>query len=247
MTAEVADLKAKRLQLLKELERVEAKLASTSASPGSKAPQSTSSKRPVRGVVLDALHEVGSLTYSQTLALYLKARYGRAVPATRFGTLSKDEEKSFKSGRPREVWLCHGLTFNTGEAVRRLWARSDWPLVDRVVGPLTGRVVFLRAAARFAELAEKQAEGAADADLMKFIAADFARDLGVTFRRGDFPLSLWRDTAREMLSEIEEQDRHVRQAAAEKMASSMSEFDLLFGRAPRPVLLPGGQPHQREA
>ena len=242
-----AALIAKRDQLLKELQRVEAQLSARSEPKNASAAPAEGSPRPVRGLVLDALHDIGFLTYSQTLGLYLKARYARTVAPTRFGTLAKDEEKSFKSARPRAVWLCHGLTFNTGEAVRRLWARSDWPLVDRIVGPLTGRVIYLRATIRFAELAEKQAEVAADADLLKFIAADFARDLGISFRRGEFPLTLWQDTARQMLAEIEQEDRTVREAAAEQMTSSLSEFELLFGRAPRPVLLPGGQSHRKEA
>lgn len=242
-----AALIAKRDQLLKELQRVEAQLAARAEPKNASAAPAEGSPRPVPSLVLDALHDIGFLTYSQTLGFYLKARYGRTVAATRFGTLAKDEEKSFKSARPRALWLCHGLTFNTGEAVRRLWARSDWPLVDRIVGPLTGRVIYLRATIRFAELAEKQGELAADADLLKFIAADFARDLGITFRRGEFPLALWRDTAREMLSEIEQEDRQLRQAAAEELASSMSEFELLFGRAARPVLLPGGQSDRQEA
>jgi len=240
-------LRAKRDQLLKELERVEAELASAVGSKHAPAAPAAGSPRPVRGLVLDALHDIGFLTYSQTLGLYLKARYARIVPPTRFGTLTKDEEKSFKSARPRAVWLCHGLTFNTGEAVRRLWARSDWPLADRIVGPLTGRVIYLRATVRLAELADKQAEVAADAELLKFIAADFARDLGISFRRGDFPLAVWQQTAREMLGEIEQEDRKVREAAAEQMASSMSEFEQLFGRPPRPVMLPGGQSDRKEA
>ena len=246
MTATPTELRAKRLKLLEELERVEAQLASSTGT-ATNIVDGVASKRPLRGVALDALHEIGSLAYSQTLAVYLKARYGRQVAATRFGTLSKDEEKSFNSGSPRPVWLCHGLTFNTGEAVRRLWARSDWPLADRIIAPLTGRVIYLRSSARFAELAEKHADSAADSDLLKFLAADFARDLGISFRRGEFPLSVWRDTALGLLREIEDEDRTARVAAAERLAGSMSESELLFGRAPRPVLLPGGKTDRKEA
>jgi hypothetical protein len=139
------------------------------------------------------------------------------------------------------------LTFNTAEAVRRLWARSDWPLEERIVGPLTGRTIYLRATARFSELAEKYADVAADPDMLKFIAADFARDLGINFRRGEFPLDLWRETALGMLGEIEEQDREARRSAAEEMTLSMSETGQLFGRAPRPIVLPGGQAERKEA
>src|SRR5687768_4897519 len=115
-----AALIAKRDQLLKELQHVEAQLATRSGPKKTPPAPAEASPRPVRGLVLDALHDIGSLSYSQTLGFFLRARYARTVAATRFGTLAKDEEKSFKSARPRAVWLCHGLTFNSGEAVRRL-------------------------------------------------------------------------------------------------------------------------------
>src|SRR5260370_21641331 len=106
-------------------------------------------------MVLDALDDLGWPPYSRELMLYLKARYGRNVTATRFGTLGSDEIKAFgnrasaddsgaptegvRRAGPRPVWLCFGLTHDRGEAIKRLWARSDWQLERRGVGPPTQR------------------------------------------------------------------------------------------------------------
>lgn len=201
--------------------------------------------RPLRLLVLDALDDLGWPTYSRELMLYLKARYGRNVNPTRFGTLGSDEIKAFgnrassddspatnegiRRAGPRPVWLCFGLTHDRGEAIKRLWARSDWPLERRVVAPTSGRIQNLRLTHRLAELALDAGDTAADPVAMKIIAADHARDLpGVTFRRGDFPLEAWRDTAVRLLQELEPRDEEARVEAARNIARRSERFQL-FG------------------
>src|SRR5436190_1995555 len=43
--------------------------------------------KPLRAALLDALEDLDLMAYSRELVLYLKARYGRNVPSTRFGSL----------------------------------------------------------------------------------------------------------------------------------------------------------------
>jgi hypothetical protein len=198
-------------------------------------------------MLLDCLSDVGLMTYSQQLAIYAKGRYGREIPSTRFGSLSRDEENAARNNRTREVWLCHGLTFDRGEPIRRLWARSDWPLHERVVAPTTGRVLYLRMTARLAELAMRYQAVAADAEMLKYLAADNARDLGLPFKRGDFPLDAWQESALAQLRGLEEEDRAARMEAAERLAVELPPLAKLFGRAPKPVLLPGGAASREEA
>ena len=196
-------------------------------------------------MTLDALDDLGWPAYSRELMLYLRARYGRMVNSTRFGTLGSDEITAFgkrdlgnearalndgvRRPGPRAVWLCFSLTFDRGEAIKRLWARSDWSLERRIVAPTSGRIQHLKLTKRLAELALEAGETAADPLSMKIIAADHARDLpGVTFRRGDFPLELWRDTAARMLEELEPRDHEARQKAARKLSQLPDRFQL-FG------------------
>jgi hypothetical protein len=191
--------------------------------------------RPLRDLVLDALEEIGFMSYGQQLAMYIKARFGRDVTATRFGTLSVDEEKAFKRDSSRTVWLCHGVTHDRAEAVKRLWARSDWELAHRVVGPVFGRAQYLRSTARFATLAMKADEIAANPDLLRFIAADHARDLGVTVRHGRFELEQWHDLAEKELAAIVDKELGDATRAALSFSKKLTPTEQLFGAATRPV------------
>jgi hypothetical protein len=193
--------------------------------------------------VLDALDDIEWPAYSRELMHYVRARYGRHVNPTRFGTLASDESaaydkrqrKAVTSGRsgarpePRAVWLCFALTYDRGEAIKRLWARSDWPLDRRIVAPTTGRVQHLKLTKRLCELALEAGDAAADPMAMKIIAADHARDVpGVDFRRGDFPLGAWRDSAEALLRDLEPRDQEARRRAAE-LLSHRAERHQLFG------------------
>ena len=196
--------------------------------------------RPVRDLVIDALDEVGVPTYAAQLSIYIKARFGRAIASSRFGPLSRDEQAAFKGGRPRAVWLCHSLQFEHLDAVRRLWARSDWPLETRIIGPLTGRVLFLQQAARFATLAAEHESSSVEPDRLKFLAADLARDLGVRVKHGSFELDSWRAAAEEQLGDLEKRDLEFRQEVATRIAGKNPEH-LLFGSPGGLVVVDGGK------
>ena len=233
-----------RRQLEAERRQLEARLAGIEAeldeAPPSQQRARSRATRPLREVVLDCLSDIGLMTYSQQLAIYAKGRYGREIASTRFSSLSRDEENAARNNRTREVWLCLGLTFNRGEPIRRLWARSDWPLHERLVAPTTGRVLYLRMTARLAELAMRNEAVAADAEMLKYLAADNARDLGLPFKRGEFLLDDWRKSALAQLKQIEKADREARMAAAVSLARELPPLAQLFGCPPKPVVLPGG-------
>jgi hypothetical protein len=229
---------------LEDLRQRKALLAENSDPQAIRTHVAPKARRGVREVVLDSLHVLKCLSYSQHIAGFARAVYGREIAATRFGTLSRDEEHAFEraiqSGARRPVWLCHALTYDRGEPIRRLWARSDWALEDRVVGPLTGRVIYLRLTARLAELAGRL-ESAADPDLLRYITADAARDLMPGFKRGEFPVSQWRDVALKQLSEVEEEDASIRKQSAKRLTSKLRPEQLLFGRKGDLTVLRGGR------
>lgn len=241
-------LEAERRQLQARLAWVEAELAEASSSSGpTSRGRGKAARRSVREMLLDCLFDTGLMTYSQQLSIYAKGRYGRDIASTRFSSLSRDEENAARNNRAREVWLCHALTFDRGEPIRRLWARSNWPLHERVVAPTTGRVLYLRMTARLAELAIRNESVAADPETLKYLAADNARDLGLPFKRGQFPLDDWRENALKQLEPLEREDREARMEAAEFLAHELSPLAQLFGRPQRPVMLPGGATAIEEA
>lgn len=246
LTPEQRRRKAELLRELADLESAEAQAAAPAPgdevlSTARSAPRR--SARSMRDLVLDALAEIGFTCYAQQLALYIKARYGRELNPTRFGTLSVDEERAYSRGTSRLVWLCHGLTFDRVEPVKRLWARSDWPLERRLVTPIFGRTQYLRAAAKFSELAMQADALAADPHLMRYLAADHARDLGVVVKHGEFNLREWRELALAQLLALEEKEADLLKGTAEDLALRLEGAESLFGRRQKPMLF-AVPPHQ---
>lgn len=188
-----------------------------------------SDRRPVRAVVLDVLEDTGIPTYSREISQLVTAMYGRNVSSTRFGALSADEQRMHVSSRPRSVYLGHALTAERFEPIKRLWIRSDWPLIERVLAPTTSRTRHLRMIVQLCDLAEAYAERAADPVMLKILAADHAADLpGVQVRKGKFPLTEWRAVAAELLAELGPRDADSRAEAAQRLAE-LAEQHQLFG------------------
>ena len=184
-----------------------------------------------REMVLDALGDLEWSAYTRECATLIEARLGRKIPPTRFGTLAADEVKAFlnKGSDSRTVWICFGLTADRYEPIKRLLARSDWPLERRIYAMTTGRLQYLWMTKRFCELAMKGDEIAVDPDMLRILAADHARDLpGVAVRKGVFDLELWRDVAAEQIAELEPRDEALRKESADRLARRPELFQL-FG------------------
>jgi hypothetical protein len=239
------ELERERQTLLERLARVERELEIVVPSPKHaeepKPAPSRARPRSLRESVLDQLHATGSMMYSQTIAQVFRAQSDREVASTRFGTLSYDEQKMFDTGRAKVVFLCHGLTYDRGEAIKRLWARSDWPLKDRIVGPNTGRVIFLKLAIWLNHAAGARPATWARRDLLEYLAADCARDLGLRVRKGDRHFSEWRAAAEEELARIEPDDADQRRRAAAILSDRLKPRELHFGAAEALVALPGSR------
>ncbi|MBV5999034.1 hypothetical protein KUU21_05160 [Pseudomonas aeruginosa] len=200
--------------------------------------------RPLRDITLDMLQEARCPLNSLLLASVIRPLHGRSIPATRFGTLSNDEARSFESSRARPVYLCHCITYDQGQAVKRFWARSDWPLADRIMAPMTGRILFLKGAAWTINLARLVSEGQIPADnpaTLQYVAADQARDAGFPVQRTKFLYDEWLAVISASLDKHEAEDRALREAAAMELEQQLSERDQLFGSRTGLVSLPGSR------
>ena len=240
-----SNLKREREQLLQRLAEINEELRSSPEGGGEATQVRAEGVRrapPLRNICLDMLADCGFMIYSQTIAQVCRAQLGREIPSTRFGTLSSDERQAYENRRPRPVHLGHGLTHERGEGMKRLWARSDWALEDRIVGPTTGRVLFLRFTEWInlrAEEADAGRSPAARPELLMYLAADCARDLGFRVRKGDRDFVKWREAAREELLGKEEADRAQRREAAARLAANLDPLEQLFGAREPLTSLPG--------
>jgi hypothetical protein len=247
MEDDIEHIRSKEADLERQLMEVRAKRMALEKGARSK---SVDRGRPLRDLILELLQDAGIPLNSLLLANTIRPLFGREVPATRFGTLANDEAKSYDSSRVRPVYLCHCLTHDKGQAVKRFWARSDWDLAERVVGPMTGRVHFLEGAAWTINLARLVDAGelAADkSDVLHYVAADQARDAGLVVKRGEFPYEDWLGAISVALERHAPADRDLRVAAAADLASRLSEREQLFGARMGLVSLPGSAPSWRSA
>jgi hypothetical protein len=248
---EIDALKDEKAKLQRQLDDLHDRLSALEKDhePKPRAP-SLKSTTPLRDQILDLLDDAKIPLNSLLLASLMRPLYGRQVPSTRFGTLSNDESKSYESSRARPIYLCHCITYDHGEPVKRFWARSDWPLADRIMGPMTGRVLFMRGAMWVISMSQKVESGertAVSADTLKYIAADQARDAGIAVKRGEFPYDAWLASIDESLQRLERDDRELREGAAAALSQTLTDYAQLFGSRKGLVSLPGSRPSWRSA
>jgi hypothetical protein len=243
---EIEDLKTQEAALERQLATVRVKRMALERTSRS----SKESMRPLRDVVLDTLADANFPLNSLLLSSIVRPLYNRNIPSNRFGTLSNDEMKSYDSSRPRPLYLCHCMTYDNGHAVKRFWARSDWTLAARIMGPMSGRVLFLQGAAWIIALARSVEEGTRTADsleILKYVAADQARDAGLPVKRGEFPYKEWLSVIDATLKRHIEADQVVREESAKTLQAKLSDRELLFGTTTGFVSLPGSSPTWRSA
>jgi len=234
LRAEEAELERRLIEVREHRARLERRARPRSADGG----------RPLREIVLELLGDAKVPLNSLLIANVLRPLQDRTIPSTRFGTLANDEAKSFDSSRPKPVYLCHCLTHDEGQAVKRFWARSEWPLEDRIIGPMSGRLLFLEGAAwtiRLARAADRKQLVAAKPDTLNYLAADQARDAGLHVQRGIFPFDEWLQVIAGLIERHRADDERTRVEAAETLAARLSERDLLFGARAPLVSLPGSK------
>jgi hypothetical protein len=219
-------------RLDRTLKRLATEVGASGARPG------PMPNRPLRVQVLEILDEIGVVAYSREIIAYAYARYDLVIPPSRFGSLASDEQETHgrrdaPRSRNRTLWLCFGLRHDDGAPVRRLLARSDWPLERRVWAPTTGRVQHLRMLARLCEFALDERIQFANPDALTDLIRAYARDLPVKTLPGVYDLAEWQERALALVQEddLEARDYDLRQQAAERW-SGLAEKHQLFGREP---------------
>jgi hypothetical protein len=245
---DINSLKSQEAELERQLREIRERRAAAEKRPASAGAKGGG--RPLRDVTLDMLQDAQCPLNSLLLVSVIRPLHGRTIPSTRFGTMSIDESTSFASSRTRPVYLCHGLTHDHGQVVKRFWARSDWPLAERIIGPMTGRILFLKGAAwtiKVASLVHKKQLAAVEPEKLNYVAADQARDAGISVKRGDFPYEIWLQTIAEAIARHDTEDRALREKAAAELSQRLTEREQLFGARACLVSLPGSNKNWRSA
>ena len=235
LRSDLAQARSLQRELGVVLERIERHTDVLGAAPLADGAPLAAARRPVRRVVLDVLQDLSVMAYAREVAAYARIGHNRVIPPTRFGALATDEQRAFArgadvGGRGRVLWICYGITAEDAQPIKRLLARSDWSLADRIWAPTTGRVQHLRMTARLCELALKT-DGGEDVGALADLALAYARDLPTRITSGSYDFERWRERATELLvqDDLEVRDLETRHDAAERWAG-LSEAHQLFGR-----------------
>lgn len=183
------DVGRRRAQILGKIEQLKSELLSLDEPKAEK----RRGGRPVRGLLLDALDDLGLPAYSREAQQFLRSVTGEWIEPTRFSSLRMKERDAFDRKAGRTVYMGCAIT-ERGEAVKRLLVRSDWLLEDRVVASTTGRCQYLRMTEKLCTIFLERLSIITDESTFRLLIADHARDLpGVNFRRDRWEPEKWRE------------------------------------------------------
>jgi hypothetical protein len=207
-------------------------LEEEAAQAQARAALASTSQQPLRLVVLDALADLGYPTVSPTLGAFVAARFGREIPASQFGTLAVQERAIVRRAGPeaRPVWLASGLTLDGFRPVKRIWARSDWPLRWRIITPTSSRLQQFHVTEALCRLALQADTEAQDPAALRALALGHAQDLpGVVVDRQDPDFARYAALAHTLFEELEPDDLRERLEAAETLRTLPVQTQL-FGQ-----------------
>ncbi|MBO0823084.1 MAG: hypothetical protein J2P27_04390 [Actinobacteria bacterium] len=187
---------------------------------------------PIREQVHQALTLLGVAASPRLIVAVHDAFSSGTLVAARLTSLRRDEERSFRSApHARAYYLCAALTADLLAPARGLLAVSTWPLERRVIGPLSPRVDFLRAAIAVADSIMRFPDRGpqALALLRRFAVSIPGAEPG---QGGGEPGRVVAAAQAELEVHLRPDQEH-RHAAAERAQAELDDTGRLFGSRPR--------------
>jgi hypothetical protein len=221
------------------------------AQAGTAEPASPSARlvgqRPMREQVLDILDELSVPGSPRVISEIAAARYGRPLPASRFASLRRDEERACrKDPSSRPAWVVPALTAQGLTAIPRLVASSAWPAERRLIGARTLRANHLRtlmALQSMHQRSQQTGDSRATAHL-EVIILGFAQTVPGAIEPGKrLEHARIGEAARAELDHIEDADNEERRTAAPRL-EHLPEQHRLWGQ---PAVIEGRRASGRRA
>jgi hypothetical protein len=235
-------LAAEQARLVAELE-----VAQLAPSDRVKTAAGLAGQRPMREQVLDILDELGVPVAPRVISEVALACYGRSLPAARFASLRRDEERAYrKDPTARPAWVVPVINVVGLTAIPRIIANSAWEAERRLIGARTLRTNHLKTLIALVNRTIHLSNGAAEPDpQLAALIARYAGSIGgamAPVEASDFVLI--RAAAEEELARIEPLDAEERHAAARRLAK-LPAPEQLWGRAAFPLVIEGGAARSR--
>lgn len=225
---QLSRMAAEHTQLLTEWRLARARVAEPSSSYAGLVGQ-----RPMREQILDILDEIGVPASPRVIGEIAAARYGRVLPASRFASLRRDEERACrKDPHSRPAWVVPALSAQGLTSIPRIVASSAWLIERRLIGARTLRANHLRTLLALLSMHERseKADDTRAVSHLQAIVFGFAHTVPGAVDQGMRPdHARIGEAARAELAHIEESDLDERRAAARRI-EQLPELHRLWGR-----------------
>lgn len=204
-------------------------------------------QRPMREQVLDILDELGVPVAPRVISEVALACYGRSLPAARFASLRRDEERAYrKDPTSRPAWVVPAINVVGLTAIPRIVANSAWKAERRLIGARTLRTNHLKTLISLLNRAIHLSNGESEPDpQLRALITRYADSVGGTvdpIQGSD--LVLVRLAAEAELARIEPVDAEERHQAARRL-TQLPATEQLWGRAAFPMVIEGGAARSR--
>jgi hypothetical protein len=247
--SQTVDVQRRLSRLAAEQARLVAELEVAQLAPSArvKTASGLAGQRPMREQVLDILDELGVPVAPRVISEVALACYGRSLPAARFASLRRDEERAYrKDPTARPAWVVPAINVVGLTAIPRIVANSAWEAERRLVGARTLRTNHLKTLISLLNRTIHLSNGESEPDPhLRTLITRYADSIGGVVKpvqTADFVLV--RAAAEVELARIEPLDAEERRAAARRLAQ-LPAPDQLWGRAAFPMVIEGGAARSR--
>jgi hypothetical protein len=243
--AKQAEVEPQLRKLQAEMQRLSDELRYVRLEQNAGAPRARTrmTGKTVREVALDAIDEIGVPVSPSTISDFSLATTGIAVPATRFASLRRDEERAARRDpASRPAWVVPALSIMRLTALPRLFTSSAWELERRLVGARSARVNHLYTTVAFLDRLERLRSTETEVGAMENLVIRFARGIpGATATGAEIDGARIRAAAKRELEAIEPDDLKERREAATRLTNHRDQ-EKLWGL---PSVIDGGAQGER--
>jgi hypothetical protein len=195
----------------------------------------------VRERAISAVVELGVPSSPKLIAAYSEALTGDPFDVRALASIRRDEQRSWMSGSRRDAYLVPALEGPWFVAARGRFALSNWPLWQRIVGPLSPRADHLRVCESLCDRIENLGPQHPSSRRLRPLLVEYARTIPNALENAwesaeSVSVTRVRAAAAAELNLIGVEDENWRKKEAERASRSLDEAQQIWGGSAPQVL-----------
>lgn len=196
----------------------------------------------VRERAVSAVAELNVPSSPKLIAAYCEARSGEPLDLRAIASIRRDEYRSWTSGSRRDTYLVPALEGPWFAAGRGRFALSHWPLMQRIIGPLSPRANHLKVCLHLVDQIESMSGNSNAAARMGKLLAEYARTVPGAMENawdasGEVNTARVREAVVSEHNLIHAEDEISRKREAERAARSLGDIQKIWGGAVPQVIV----------